>query len=271
MSLLPRGDAIHYWVQRHLTRTLPRSAAAHESVLGHARRFSGFLSSHLREPLSACAVLEFGAGRDLGLALALSELGVGRVIATDLEPLAKLDLIQVAASRLSPRHQAVKSLAALAEAGIEYRAPFDVRNTGLPEASLNGIVSSEVMEHIPATDLQAIVGEAYRILRAGGLAIMKIDYSDHYARGTATATRFNFLTYSDEDWKRYDCRFQHVNRLRHSDYLRLFRNAGFDIVQAETNPVPPIDEVVRKLADRFRSYALEDLFLQNATIVARKL
>src|SRR5205814_133096 len=133
----------------------------------------------------------FGAGRDLALALALRGCGVGRVICVDLAPIAKIDLVAIAASRLLPERTPPTSLAELAAQGVEYRAPLDMRATNLPDASVDCIVSSEVMEHIAEHDVPAVLAESARLLRPGGLAVMKIDYSDHYARSDPRVSRFN--------------------------------------------------------------------------------
>src|SRR5581483_5054154 len=71
--------------------------------------------------------LEIGAGRDLTVPLAMRLLGVGRVITTDIQRLAKLDLIQDAARRVAghlgrpaPKIDAWADLSAF---GMDYLAP----------------------------------------------------------------------------------------------------------------------------------------------------
>ena len=82
---------------------------------------------------------------------------------------------------------------------------------------------------------------------------------------------FNFLTYSDEQWEPFQSRFQYVNRLRHSQYLDLFKNAGFEIVLANPDRRPAEPAILSQLASRFHGFTEEDLFTLGALIVARPL
>ena len=270
LSALRGGEAAHYWMQRHVTRTLPRGAGTHAAILQHARRFAAAIAEHQAKPLGECVVLEFGAGRDLALALALRACGVGRVLCVDLAPIAKIDLIAIAASRILPDQMPPTSFAGLASQGIEYRAPVDMRASPLAAASVDCVVSSEVMEHVGEQDVAAVLRESARLLRPGGLAVMKIDYSDHYARGNAQHSRFNFLQYADADWRRYNSAFQYVNRLRHCDFVRAFGASGLEVLLEEQTPAALDPDLIARLAPRFKSYAPADLFVQAALIVARK-
>ena len=71
---------------------------------------------------------------------------------------------------------------------------------------------------------------------------------------------------SHMDWRPFNSGKQYVNRLRHSDYLRMFREVGFTIVEETSVPgVPPDDLVV---ADQFRGYAPDDLYAVKGRIAA---
>lgn len=98
-----------------------------------------------------------------------------------------------------------------------------------------------------------------------GITTHSIDYSDHFARSDASLSRLNFLRYSDAEWRRFSSRKQYVNRLRHSDYLRMFREAGFKIVEeSSTAGAPPAGPI----AEQFSRYERADLFATSGKIVA---
>jgi hypothetical protein len=59
-----------------------------------------------------------------------------------------------------------------------------------------------------------------------------------------------------------------VNRLRHVDYLRLFREAGFTIVEETSVLGEPPAEVAANIASQFRHYDPSDLFTLKGRIVA---
>ena len=81
--------------------------------------------------------------------------------------------------------------------GIDYRAPFDARNSGLESGSIDCITSTKVLSHIPEHDLGLIIGECNRLLRADGLAAFVIDYRDQYSYSDRTIGPYNFLQFGD--------------------------------------------------------------------------
>src|SRR5262249_19297448 len=141
---------------------------------------------------------------------------------------------------------------------IDYVAPGDAANTGLPEHSIDFHTSYTVFEHIPLEGLRQILKEGNRIMRKNGLFIHKIDYSDHFTHTDKSISAINFLQYSDDDWERYaGNRYMYMNRLRHDDFITLFESVGHRIVEAQ----PDLDQRSRDLLtsrdlplnERFRS------------------
>ena len=147
-----------------------------------------------------------------------------------------------------------------------YEAPFSIDDLAQP---IDAFVSNEVLEHIPLEALRGVVASAYRLLRSGGLAIHAIDYSDHYARGGGVS-RYNFLRFSDAEWAPFNSGFQYVNRLRHSEYLEIFKTAGFEILSDEPYSEEIPEDIQAALASRFRPFDLDDLSVMRSRIVARK-
>jgi SAM-dependent methyltransferase len=157
--------------------------------------------------------------------------------------------------------------------GIEYRALCDARRTGLEAASIDCITSTNVQEHIPPRDIQAILLECHRLLRNDGLMSCRIDYQDHYSYFDSGISVYNFLQYSDKRWKLFSPALQYQNRLRHRDYLELVRKAGFEIVEYRCTEGTAADLQTIKLLpldERFRKYSPEELAVRDALIVLRK-
>ncbi|MCK4818489.1 class I SAM-dependent methyltransferase, partial [bacterium] len=88
----------------------------------------------------------------------------------------------------------------LSKANIQYLAPADAANTGLPDACMDYHISTTVFEHIPREDIERILIEAKRILKKDGIAIHFIDLSDHFQHQDNSITRINFLEYSEKEW-----------------------------------------------------------------------
>jgi len=269
LTVLPYGADLHFFAQRRLTGTLPRSAASLALYWEQARALLALWSAHQGTPRPD-ALLEIGAGRDLAGPLALLQMGVARVLASDVQRLARIDLVCHAAAHMARRADSTKapptSWAELEGLGLCYRAPDRVR-APYPEA-FACTYSNAVLEHVPRGELPALLGGLKSATRPGGLSIHFIDYSDHYARSDRTLSRFNFLTFTDRQWAKYNTALQHVNRLRHGDYLTLFRGAGFTIAEEATRAGEPSREVRANLAPDFRHYAARDLFSLEGRIVA---
>lgn len=256
---LPGGARAHYFLQRHVTRNWPRRGPTLDSLMGIGRRITEDFARHAGG--SAKTVLEIGAGRDLAVPLALRRLGVGKVIASDVTRLAKLDLIQHAACRLLAGGIEFRDWDDLERFGITYRAPHRVTAA---DEQVDCSCSNEVLEHVPPDQLVDLLAGLRAVTT--GITTHSIDYSDHYARSDGRVSRFNFLRYSDEAWRPFNSGMQYVNRLRHSDYVKLFRKAGFTILEESSTPgQPPAD---LPIADRFRGYDAADLFALRGRIVA---
>ncbi|WP_161534262.1 class I SAM-dependent methyltransferase [Bradyrhizobium sp. LCT2] len=274
LSNIPLGEDIHYALQRYVTRRLPRPEKQVRSIYTLAQRLLGVHQKYSRRPLRDSTCFEFGAGRDLIVPLAFSAHGALRFITVDIERLAKLELIRSNAaiiSRVSGASQPdLNSLDDLERSWrIEYRAPADARATGLSAGSIDCAVSVETLEHIPKSDIAAIFKELRRIMRPDGLVLMQIDYGDHFKGFDPSISSFNFLTYSEGDWAPFQSRFQYVNRLRHSEYLQLFREAGFELLSDQPDRRPPEQDILRRLAPCFRGFSEEDLFTLGSLIVGR--
>jgi hypothetical protein len=257
----PGGVHAHYFLQRHVTRNWPRPAATLDALAGIARRAVEDYAGHAGG--IPASVLEIGAGRDLAVPLALRSLGVKTVIASDVARIARLDLIQHAADRLLAGQLELRSFDDLERFGISYRAPDRIGpDTGRVDCSC----SNEVLEHVPPDQLSDLLAGLRTVTK--GLTTHSIDYSDHYARSDPGISRLNFLRYSDKEWRPFNSGKQYVSRLRHSDYLRLFRQAGFTILEQSTVAGDPPSDVRSNLAARFRGYEPADLFAVKGRIIA---
>jgi hypothetical protein len=130
----------------------------------------------------------------------------------------------------------------LAANGITYLAPADAR--------------ASTLEHIPPDDLAAILRERHRLIRHGGGMSMLIDYSDHWSHFDHSITEYNFLQFTESRWRHLNPALNYQSRLRHSDSLALFEDAGFELVRVTTNGN---DEAGLRALDRCRVARLRGL------------
>ena len=191
----------------------------------------------LKKNNSTDFIFEFGAGKSLIQNLFISNF-VKNQLVVDLNPMIDLSLVEDARIFLCGKFYIkektkIKELKDLLKYGIKYIAPFDASKTNLQDESVDGIISSNTLEHIPKKNLIEIFNELHRVLKKDGIISLIIDYSDHYAHTDKSITLLNYLRFDDEQWKKFNhkCHFQ--NRLRHYDYINIFRSLDFNIIKED--------------------------------------
>ncbi|MCB9587425.1 MAG: class I SAM-dependent methyltransferase [Polyangiaceae bacterium] len=283
-NYVPMGAELHYFAQRRLTKGLPRKLTPLSDVANsymlHPRVLKGafpeFPKGHQ---------LEFGAGRDLFGNLITWCCGVDRQTVIDIDPLLKPELINHVIStlkanplpgferepprKLSHRH----FLRELREVyGIDYIAPGDARDVDMADGSIDMVITTNTLEHIPRADIAKILKECYRLLRVDGVLSQVIDYSDHYSHGDGKLNDYSFLAHSERVWKRFNPPDHYQNRLRHVDYRKLIEEAGFNIEIDRPRQPTNAEELLAqvKLDKSFASYPLEDILPTAGHFVAFK-
>ena len=234
ISSAPLNHRIQFAFQR-LNGSFPVSDHILEEIIGNARRHAAVLGAAENRIL-----FEFGAGWDLAQPLVMWALGYRRQVLIDVRRLSQVWLVSDMAQRL-PNHglasiRRLKRLAELSSHGIKYLAPADARATELAAGSVDYIVSTNTLEHIPFRDIVKISRECRRILADEGTLSWIIDYQDHWSYADPSLDRFNFRRYSERAWRFLNPPTHWQNRLRHADYVTLLEDSGFHITRAEVYP-----------------------------------
>jgi SAM-dependent methyltransferase len=288
------GEAAYYSLQR--TFGLLRDSDRPLMML----RAAADLVRELRElgfDLHGKRVLELGTGWRVDLPIGLFLCGAGSVATFDRHRYLKPRLVMAALASLArQRPLVVETFAGLTEqpelerrldaliraadldevfrvAGIEYRAPADATRTGQRAGSVDLHMSFSVLQHIPYETLLNVLRESSRVLSRGGVAWHHIDLSDQFAHADNSISRINFLRYSDAEWSVFSGnQFAYHNRLRASDYERLYREAGHEIIRRVTE----VDERSRvelesgfPVAEQFRGLPTEMLAIDTVRVISR--
>jgi len=245
-------------------------------------------------PLEGASVLEVGSGWQPLIPALYSLAGAARVYLTDLNRLCVPASLQSALHSLRTYKKLIldripvsektfdEALAWKPEQGLaegfrrlrlEYLAPCDCRHLDLPAESLDVVTSRAVLEHVPPDVIQDIFNESFRLLKPDGLACHIIDNSDHWQHGDLRLSRVNFLRFSDFTF-RLTCMnsLNYQNRLRHSEYRRMFLKSGFTLLRDEPDVDRSSLEALETLpiASRFRAFTREDLATTTSNFIARK-
>lgn len=109
----------------------------------------------------------------------------------------------------------------------------DARKLSLQNGSIDLITSNNTFEHVYPFILKDILKEFKRIARAGGLMSHFIDMSDHFAHFDKSITIYNYLQFSEKQWQLIDNTVQPQNRLRITDYKKIYADLVILITREE--------------------------------------
>jgi hypothetical protein len=296
ISVLPRSVELNAVLQRYGTGSIVMTP---ERVVSKLARVGGRHVEHHRRfgagPLSSTTVVEIGTGFAPLLPVGLYLAGAAAVHTFDIVRLTNAartaDLLaQVAAAAdagalerectwVQPKRLAhVRELAEsraldldvlLAAMGITYHVG-DATRSGLDPGSAGLFVTNNVFEHVPADAIRALLREAHRTGSAAALISHHIDLRDHYAKFDRRLGVYNSLRFSSRQWRYLNSRMEPQNRLRHTDYLRLIDEAGFELLLDESRAGSDAHFAAVRPAAEFRRYAEDDLRVIDMWVAARR-
>lgn len=166
---------------------------------------------------------------------------------------------------------------------VDYRSPEQARRPSVACTVYGGrempfesdrfdvVWSYTVFEHLRRPSLTA--EECFRVLRPGGCLVAVIDLGDHSYYGRAAAgpdKLFDCLRYPEWLWNlmRWN-RSSYVNRLRRSDWLRLFARVGFLVRAQEATVSEDIARLLPQLT-YLRKYSYDDAVTSVLTVCLEK-
>ena len=227
-------------------------------------------------------IVEIGTGRRLDLPTALWLHGAARIVTVDVHRYLSGTLV-AESLRTLPRHrerieawgpEAGARLSRLlgfgggldellAMCGIEYLAPVDTSRLPLASQCADLVVTHVVLQNVPPPGILGMLAEARRVLAPGGLVVHFIDLTDMFSHD-GVLPAIHFLQFGAADWDRTTgSRFMYQNRLRASDYLRLFEQAGLRVLRSLSTVDEPSLALLRsgafRVAPELANRPLEDL------------
>ncbi len=286
----------YYWMQRYfggLKQFNPTSRLT--AAISTWKRIQKY-----GENPSGKTFLEVGTGRVPLVPLAYWLMGAEKTITIDLNPYLRKELVVMSLKYIAENRDKILnifgslldaerfdklqsfslnshfSLSALLNlCQINYIAPGNAANTYFPDNSVDFHTSIAVFEHIPFEVLKLILEEENRLVKSNGLFVHRINYSDHFSFTDKTISAINFLKYSDNEWKRFaDNRYMYMNRLRHDDFISLFKSVGHQIVLSQPNTDQHLLELLRTgtlpLANRFSVKSNDILAITGAWVVSKR-
>jgi SAM-dependent methyltransferase len=259
ISYLPFPHKINYLFQKYVTKGVYLTDAYFTDRLSHAHGHIQAFRQHASLPLESA--LELGTGWYPVVPISFFLEGAGTIHSLDISPLCnkkrllttidmfircrgegKLDdFLHVLPERWSVLEEVSKNSGRYDFQGMlkKLRISYliaDARKLPLPDASVSVVTSNNTFEHVYEEVLKDILREFVRITAKGGVMSHFVDMSDHFAHFDRSITIYNYLKYSKAQWKRIDNTIQPQNRLRITDYRKMYQELGIPITQEVCRP-----------------------------------
>ncbi len=144
----------------------------------------------------------------------------------------------------------------------------DARKLSLPNDLVDLVNSNNTFEHIYPEILIPILEEFKRVVKKQqGVMSHAIDMSDHFAHFDKTISIYNFLRFTEKQWRWIDNSIQPQNRLRFSSYQKIFSDLKIPI-SAQTFRPGNIAEVAQTpMAKPFSDMRVEDVAISHCSFV----
>jgi len=137
----------------------------------------------------------------------------------------------------------------------------------LEHKAYDACFSYNVFEHIDRTIVCEYIKDLYCLLKPGGYSFMAIDISDHLANYDRGVCRKNYLKYSDAVWKLcFQNDIQYFNRIQRGEWLMLFSQSGFELVEEE----PVLQPIHARINKKYNNLDREDIDCIALKIVHRR-
>jgi hypothetical protein len=294
ISWLPRRQFWNGLLQTYVTKSTEITPRAFEEKVAECNRH--FAAFRLLNPdQEEFTVMELGTGWVPIITVGLYLCGAREIWTIDIDPLLKKERLQ-AILELYSRYAAngqlrgvlpafrpdrVERLTALmAQAADEPPAALlerlnihvlvmDAQKTPVPAASVDFFESSGVLEYIPRVVLHGILGEFRRVALPGAVMSHRLNLVDQFSYFDRSITPFNFLKYTDSEWRWFNSPLIWQSRLRISDYRALFHETGWKLVQEESVSGSPGELAKVTLAPEFGHYRQADLLVLHSFLTAR--
>lgn len=233
-----------------------------------------FERSHFSRKEVGFVALEVGPGDSLLSAIVAAAHGASRCYLVDAGAFATEDLTayrdMVGYLRLRnlpvPVMDKVSDLAGVLESCNAVYGTRGLRSLrDIPSESVDFIWSQAVLEHIRRHEFLDTMKELRRVLRPDGVCSHRVDLKDHLG-GALNNMRFPARLW-ESDWVARSGFY--TNRLRYSEMIKLFRQAGFSVEVLATGRWQDVPTPHSFMAKEFHDLSEEDLLVKDFDVLLR--
>ncbi len=293
ISYLPFSHKINYIFQKYVTKGVYLTDEYFYDRLGHAREhlksFSKYTDKNIPE-----SCLEIGTGWYPIIPISFYLVGSEKIYSVDISFLTSKARISTTLHKfvecydnnklseyinfIPERYENAKNILAeyeklsleeiLKKLNIVYLIE-DARKLSLAENSIDLVNSNNTFEHIYPEILIPILKDFRRVVKKqGGVMSHFIDMSDHFAHFDKSITIYNFLQFSDKQWKWIDNSIQPQSRIRIYDYKQIFADLKIPITE-ESLREGNIEELKSvKLSNNFLNKPFNEVVVSHCHFVS---
>lgn len=218
--------------------------------------------------------LELGPGDSLFSALSVYSLGGSEIYLIDVAPFATRDMsgYRQMAAFLSSKELRVPDLDSafsleqvLEVCGAHYGTSGLDSLRSVPSGSVDIIWSQSVLQHIRRDEFADIIKESRRVIRPDGVCSHSVDLKD------CLGGRLNNLRFPEQLWERNFMAKSgfYTNRIRFSEMLRLFEQAGFETEILGIERWKEVPTPKSRLATEFKALSEEELLVSAFDVLLR--
>ncbi len=143
----------------------------------------------------------------------------------------------------------------------------DASQTNFNSDYFDLVHSNNTFEHVYPEVLKNILREFFRITKKeNGVMSHFIDMSDHFAHFDKSITIYNFLQFSESQWKWIDNSIQPMNRLRLPDYVKMYQELNIPVSYTECRPGNLRELSTITLDKKFEKFSREEIALSHSYI-----
>ena len=294
ISYLPFKHGINFLFQKFVTKGVRLSDEYFTDRLTHA--FDHISAFEEFSAVSLDSTLELGTGWYPVVPLCLFLHGTGKIVTVDISGLLTAKNLQTTLNKFieyrktgklslyfknglgdEMKWRMVEELATnrilsleqmLAKLNINYKVA-DARHLDQPSHSFSLITSNNTFEHVYENVLREILAEFRRLAARGGVMSHFVDMSDHFAHFDKSITIYNFLQFSREKWDRIDNSIQPQNRLRITDYRKIYSALGIAISKEICRPGSEKELSGVRVDKMFSSISPKDLAVSHCLLISK--
>lgn len=285
ISYLPFSKNLNYFFQKYVTKGVNLSNEYFYDRLNHAKTHLESYQKHSKKNHPEKS-LEIGTGWYPIVPISFFLCGTDEIYSVDISMLTSKKKIKTTLLKFVESHQSGKLkeflpeimsqrleelltllnhydkhslIEILKKLRINYLIE-DARKLSLSSNSIDLINSNNTFEHIYPDLLIPILKEFKRVVKKeNGVMSHFIDMTDHFAHLDSTINIYNFLRFTNEEWKWIDNTIQPQNRLRIYDYKRIYSDLEI-LISEETCSVGNLEELqLIPLATKYQGQPLVEV------------